>query len=54
MFIWAEKYITLIRNHINDRHGMLAPNSLSHLRLGLRGVAWGSIGHVIFSERGWE
>ena len=31
------------------RHSMLVP--LEYVRLGLRGVAWGSIGHVIFFSR---
>ena len=31
------------------RHSMLVPE---YVRLGLRGVAWGSIGHVIQQEAG--
>ena len=39
----SEKYIPLIRNPIGT-----ACRYLGYVRLGLRGVAWGSIGHVIF------
>ena len=42
----SEKYIPLIRNAIGT-----ACEYLGYVRLGLRGVAWGSIGHVIFISR---
>ena len=45
MFV-PEKYIPLIRNPIRT-----ACLYLGDVRLGLRGVAWGRIGHVIFFNR---
>ena len=40
--VWAEKYIPLNRNTIGT-----ACQPLRHMRLELRAVAWGCIGHVI-------
>ena len=45
-YMSTEKYIPLIRNPIGT-----ACEYLGYVRLGLRGVAWGSIGHVIFFSR---
>ena len=45
-FPLSEKYITLIRNLVGT-----ACQLRGHLRLGLRGVVWGSIGRVIFFRK---